>query len=224
MAEILVGALWSSFDTGQRPQSDIISHELGSRLDNISMSTSHLSANHLDSLKEQLRVLKQAPPPHPWHQVTTVAVSGLRSVGFDLDSEYLLVVSSAGRGVIDCRTGQKVARDYEEDYKGEEFLEANGIGPLQGKKIRTSGLAGGGLPLGTSDGWHIELVTLEWPIKEVILVEPFSSLYGYRYGKPAIFYKICADYELRALGFSYTGKTLVIATPSDIVIFSREKS
>ncbi|UYK88942.1 hypothetical protein [Xanthomonas sacchari] len=185
------------------------------------MSTSHLSTRHLDALKEQLRELKEAQPPHPWREVATIAVAGLHSIGFDMESEYLLVVSSAGRGVIDCHAGQKVARDYEENYEGEEFLEANGIGPLQGKKIRTSGLPGGGLPLGTSDGWHIELVTLDWPIREIILVEPFSSLYGARYGKPAIFHKIYATYELRAIGFSYTGKTLVIATSSDIVIFSR---
>ncbi|WP_267104583.1 hypothetical protein [Xanthomonas sacchari] len=185
------------------------------------MSNSHLSTRHLDALKEQLRELKEAQPPHPWCEVATIAVAGLHSIGFDMESEYLLVVSSAGRGVIDCHAGQKVARDYEENYEGEEFLEANGIGPLQGKKIRTSGLPGGGLPLGTSDGWHIELVTLDWPIREIILVEPFSSLYGARYGKPAIFHKIYATYELRAIGFSYTGKTLVIATSSDIVIFSR---
>jgi hypothetical protein len=134
----------------------------------------------------------------------------------------LLIVSSAGRGVIDCRSGQKVARDDGEYYENEGFLEAAGIGPLQGQTVRISGLRGGGLPVSTSDGWSVSLVVLDWPINDILLLEPWSFLYGSLYGKPAIFHKIGSESELRACGFSYTGKSLVIATSSDVTVFSRD--
>lgn len=180
--------------------------------------------NHLDPLKKKLRALHQVAPPSPWRQVATIAVGGLRSVGFDRNSELLLVISSAGRGVIDCRTGTKVARDYNEYYEHEQFLEAEGIGPLQGQTVRISGLLGGGLPVSTLDGWSVELVSLDWPVTDILLVEPSSFLYGSLYGKPAIFHKIGAESELCACGFSYIGNSLVVASPSDVAIFSRDCS
>lgn len=181
-----------------------------------------MQTSHLDPLKEQLRALQTVAPPSPWRRVAIVAVGGLRSIGFDRGSELLLVVSSAGRGVIDCRSGEKVARDYDDFYEDEQFLEADGIGPLQGQTVRVSGLFGGGLPISTQDGWSVELVTLDWPVKDILLLEPFSFLYGSLYGKPTAFHKIGAESELRACGFSYTGNTLVIATSSDVAVFSRD--
>jgi hypothetical protein len=181
-----------------------------------------MQTNHLDPLKKQLRALQQVAPPSPWHRVATISVGGLRSVGFGRNSELLLVISSAGRGVIDCGTGEKVARDDDEYYENEQFLEAEGIGPLQGQAIRISGLFGGGLPTPTSDGWSVELVSLDWPVKDILLLEPHSFLYGSLYGKPAIFHKIGAESELRACGFSYSGSSLVVATSSDIAIFYRD--
>jgi hypothetical protein len=181
-----------------------------------------MQTNHLDPLKNQLRALQQVAPPSPWRRIAIIAVGGLRSVGFDRNSELLLVISSAGRGVIDCRTGEKVARDDDEYYENEQFLEAEGIGPLQGQTVRISGLLGGGLPISTPDAWSVELVSLDWPVKDILLLEPFSFLYGSLYGKPAIFYKIGAESELRACGFSYTGNSLVIATSSDVAVFSRD--
>ncbi|PPU64682.1 hypothetical protein [Xanthomonas pisi] len=181
-----------------------------------------MQTNHLDPLKKQLRALQMVEPPSPWRRVATIAVGGLRTIGFDRSSELLLVVSSAGRGVIDCRSGEKVARDYDEYYGNEQFLEADGIGPLQGKTVRISGLFGGGLPISTQDGWSMELVTLDWPVEDILLVEPFSFLYGSLYGKPTAFHKIGAESELRACGFSYTGNSLVVATSSDVAVFSRD--
>ena len=150
-----------------------------------------------------------------------IAVGGLRTIGFDRNSELLLVVSSAGRGVIDCSNGTKIARDDAEYYDGEEFLEAEGIGPLEGKAIRVAGIIGGGLPTNTQDGWSLEVVTLDWPEHEVLLVEPFSSIYDSLYGKQAKFRKIARESELRAFGFSYSGKSLVIASSSDITVYGR---
>ena len=151
-----------------------------------------------------------------------IAVGGLRAVGFDRDSELLLVVSSAGRGVIDCQTGMKVARDTNEYYEDGQKLEAEGVGPLDGKTIRVSGLCGGGLSTCTSDGWSVEVVTLDWPVHYLLLLEPYSTLYDSLRGQPKRFHKISSESEVRAFGFSSTGKSLVVATSSEAVVFARD--
>ena len=150
------------------------------------------------------------------------AVGGLRAVGFDRVTELLLVISSSGRGVIDCRTGSKVARDSEEYTKDEQYLEAEGIGPLAGRMLTMAGLLGGGLPKSTSDGWSVEVVALAWPMGDILLLEPFSTLYECLRGKPSRFHKIGSESELRAVGFSYSGLSFIVATSSDIAVFSRD--
>lgn len=180
-----------------------------------------MNTNHLASIKTKIQSSPLSQPPTPWRKIGALAVGGLRSVGFDADSELLLVVSNSGRGVVNCESMEKVSRDYEEHYSGERLLEANGVGPLLGKSIRISGIFGGGLPNSTHDGWSIESAFLDWPIQEVLLLEPYHTIYGDRYGKPAIFHKIFRDFEVYAAGFSYTGRTLIVATSSDITVWGR---
>lgn len=179
---------------------------------------------HLKPLQEKLLSLNIGEVPDPWKLVATFAVGGLRSVGFDRESENLLVVSSQGRGVIDCLTGEKVARDYEEFHENETKLEAQGIGILSDRTIRMSGLFGGGLPSITEDGWQLECVTLKWPEQMLILLPPSSHLYGSVTGHPDTMTKIFEDSCIRAYGFSYSGKSLIIATTSDVTVFGRELS
>ncbi len=181
-----------------------------------------MDTKHLDPLRKELRLLQKAAPPKPWRCAGAIAVGGLRAVGFDRMSELLLVVSSAGRGVIDCQTGAKVARDDGEYYENEQYLEAEGIGPLENRTLTMAGLFGGGLPRSTSDGWSIEVVTLDWPVGEVLLLEPFSSLYDSLRAKPSRFHKVASDSELRAVGFSYTGLSLIVATSSEVGVFCRD--
>jgi hypothetical protein len=176
---------------------------------------------HLNPLRKKLLSLNIGEAPSPWKLAATVAVGGLRSLGFDQESENLLIVSSQGRGVIDCLTGEKIARDDEEFYEGETKLEAQGIGILRDRTIRMSGLFGGGLPIITEDGWQLESVTLKWPEQMLILLPPGSHLYGLVTGHPDSMTKIFEDSCIRAYGFSYTGRSFVIATTSDVTIFVR---
>lgn len=183
------------------------------------MST--LNTSRLETLREHIRSLQTTPPPAPWKAIANIAVGGLTCVGFDRDSELLLVVSSRGRGVFDCLDGQRVARDrgdYEEDYA---HLEAQGIGPLQGRAVRVAGIAGGGLPTSTADGWALHRLELDWPAQELVLTEPGSHLFGELYDRPASLHKIHSDSTVRACGFSATGRSLVIATSSELLIFAR---
>ena len=85
-----------------------------------------------------------------------------------------------------------------------------------------AGLFGGGLPTSTIDGWQLKSVTLNFPEKMILLVEPGSDLYGSVYKRADNFIKVEHDAEIRAYGFSYTGKSFIIATTSDVTIYARE--
>ena len=177
---------------------------------------------HLNSLIGKISTLDVTEPPKAWRLLTVISVGGLRSIGFSKKSENLLIVSSQGRGVIDCKTGNKVSRDYEDYYENDCQLEAEGIGPIENETINLAGLFGGGLPTTTEDGWSIENVSLSWPEESILLVEPGSDLYGSTHNYPDHFTKIYEDACIRAYGFSYTGNNIVIATTSDVTIYKRE--
>ena len=162
-------------------------------------------------------------PPNPWQKIACDAVGGLLTLGFGENSDLLLVISSSGRGVFDCNLGSRMARDHKDDSYDPIKLEAIGIGPLSDKFIRMSGLGGGGLPTNTNDGWGANRFTLEWPLESLILTPPGSWVYGILYDKPYEFTKVYEDSEVRSWGFSPTGKTLILATSSDLTIYGRER-
>ncbi|HEX5907007.1 MAG TPA: hypothetical protein VFY56_08310 [Propionibacteriaceae bacterium] len=82
------------------------------------------------------------------------------------------------------------------------------------------GSSGSGLHATTGDGWAIYVVAPEWP-KERILLSSDGDIYRGSVGADRwhIFH---SDYsELRAAGFSLSGRTLVVATSSDITLWHR---
>ncbi len=176
---------------------------------------------YLEPLRQKIRNAPIVEKISGWNLVTSIAVGGLRSVGFDRYADLLLVVSSQGRGVIDCLSGKKLSRDDEEYYEGEEHLEAEGIGILKGKIIQMSGLFGGGLPLMTEDFWSIEIICLNWPVQEILILPPDSNLYGSISNHPNHFEKVFSDSCIRAVGFSHSGRSFIIATTSDVTIYGR---
>ena len=153
--------------------------------------------------------------PPPWHPHPVYAVGGLFGVGYAAGSDLLLVLSSQGRGVFDCITGEKLARDYQEahDFFDQIRLTAAGFGPLAGESVRIAGLFGGGLPLTTLDGWFLEAQARAWPTHSVFLTAPGSR-------EPVCIGEDGAC-ELRACGFSETGRSFVIATSCDLAMFAR---
>jgi hypothetical protein len=177
---------------------------------------------HLDPLRQCILSLQTRLPPEPWRKAGIHGVGGLLSVGFAEHTDSLLVVSSQGRGVFDCHSGQRLARDHaapdpDSDWYDEIHLWAIGIGPLAGQKIRLAGLHGGGLPLYTSDWWSLTTIAPEWPDYRVILFPPFTDVYS----AVQAGVQVAAESELRACGFSDTGQSFIIATSSDIMIFTR---
>ncbi len=108
-----------------------------------------------------------------------------------------------------------MARDYDEahDFFEPIRLTAVGIGPLDGQAVKVAGLFGGGLPLTTRDGWLLEAQARAWPTHSVFLTAPGSR-------EPVCVGEdgVC---ELRACGFSETGRTFVIATSCELMMFAR---
>lgn len=175
--------------------------------------------DHLDPLRRRIRSAAVAAPTPSWTRLAAHAVGGLTEVGFAEDSDFLLVVSWQGRGVIDCRTGERVARDRAEPddswYDGRR-LRAQGIGPLANQTVRLAGLHGGGLLRCGLGGWSVESLALDWPDVCLLLVEPWRSIFDEKTG----FTKLAVEREVRAFGFSDTGASLVIATSSDVVVIT----
>ncbi|WP_137113809.1 MULTISPECIES: hypothetical protein [Mesorhizobium] len=178
---------------------------------------------HLKDRFVALDNIKYSEPPLPWKKIGILSVGGLTDVGFAHSSELLIIVSASGRGLLDCRKGTFIARDTDENF---EFdignLEVEGIGPLQGQKIRTNGLYGGGLSTSTSDGWRIERHPLSWPDEELFLSSQWQTMLWTKPGKKIEITKL-GDFitEVRAFGFSPNGMILIIATSSDIAIYGR---
>ncbi|MEM9696740.1 MAG: hypothetical protein AAGA56_29655 [Myxococcota bacterium] len=179
------------------------------------------------SLAERVRRASVQPAPPPWIRRCVRSVGGLTDVGFGRGSDMLLVVSSRGRGVIDCATGDLVTRDSsvptstEDDWQDTFELEAKGFGPLAGQVVRTAGLHGGALARGTRDGWSIECFTVDWPDSSILLTAPGAWIYETRAGHSSDFTKVACEAEVRAWGFSPTGLSLVLATSSEVTVFGR---
>lgn len=169
---------------------------------------------HLDPVRSKLRAAPTAPPPRPWRSLPTYFVGGLEFVGFDRVGRYLLIVSSSGRGLFDCSTGEKVARDSDclGTWLDDAHLECKGMGPIAEQTVKLAGIGGGGLRRSGSEGWSIETVTLSWPDALVVLLPMHRSLYE----GSAPFTVIACESELRAAGFGPSGRTLVVATSSEL--------
>ena len=177
---------------------------------------------HLIPVVKRIEALAVSAPPSPWRLTVQSGIGGLTDVGFGPDTDLLLVVSSQGRGLFDCTTGERVARDgdVKSDFHDASRLLADGIGPLDGISVPTAGLNGGGVSRGTSDGWSVDDFTLDWPHHTLLLNGPFSWPYDIN----GQLWKIGAEPEVRAFGFSTTGLSLVIATSSDVTAWSRPSS
>lgn len=162
--------------------------------------------------------------PSGWRK-QTFAVGGLYEVGFSKKHpELLLVISSQGRGVIDCSKLELVDRDHNTDFDWMNSYElwSMGIGKLSDEKILIGGLHGGGLPHSNRFGDSIQYMATEWPIIDLIFEPHHKNIY--KEGEEKDCFRIFHDYEVRAYGFSYDGAYFVTATSSDVNVYQKEKA
>lgn len=179
---------------------------------------------HQENLRQRFLAAPVVPAPEPWRRVAVIAVGGLLGAGFAADPatgrDLLLVGSHSGLGLFDTVTGERLARDDEDDFVGwpdGEDLSCPGIGPLAGTRVRMAGLLGGGLHRGAHDGWAVHVVSPGWPDDRVLLSADGNPYTGDRW-----WHVFHADVtELRAAGFSPSGATLIAATSSDVTVWSR---
>jgi hypothetical protein len=178
--------------------------------------------DHLEPFRQRVRKAKKVPPPPPWRLVAVHAIGGLTEAGFADDKELVLVLSWQGRGIFDASTGQRVARDREDDrsgWYGHDNLIGLGFGPLEGQTVRLAGLWGGGLSIQTSDFWRVERLASNWPEEHLLMFEPTTK---HKYSEASRFCKLSDPItEVRGFGFSYSGKSLLIATASNLTLYAR---
>lgn len=151
-----------------------------------------------------------------WPARHIVMAGGLFGVGFAADSDLLLVATHSGRGVIDCVSGELVARDRDPSFPFDEHSRrAEGIGPIAGQEILIAGeIFGGALSQVTDDGWRLvgqlsnnsdDVIQLIAPIETSSEVGTFTGFVP----------------EVRVFGFSPTGRSFVIATGAEVFTFAR---
>ena len=99
----------------------------------------------------------------------------------------------------------------EKYHKKEKELLVEGIGLLAGSWLPVVGLWGGILPVRNKDGWSL-LCSGDIGQQEVFLKNE-SSKQKWLIDKPIT--------EVRALGFSTSGKLFVLATSSEVTIYSK---
>jgi hypothetical protein len=189
---------------------------------------SFFKKNQEDENKKRLQNLVtqtiNVEEPQGWRK-TVFAIGGLSEIGFSKQHpNLLLVISSQGRGIIDCQRSELIERDYDinEDWIDSYELTAQGLGILSNEKILVSGLHGGGLPLMNKSGDSLLFMATEWPIIDIIFEPNSKSIYKENQAKEC--FRVFHDYELRTYGFSYNGETFVIATSSEINIYRKQKN
>ncbi|GAA2092966.1 hypothetical protein GCM10009759_19060 [Kitasatospora saccharophila] len=189
-------------------------------------------SDHQQRLRERFRSVPVLAPPAPWQPVVDrrTPIGGLLGIGFasapDDGRDLVMVVSAGGHGLFDAATGEKIARDRDPDPDGstpdaEPDLSCPGLGPLAGTRVRIAGLFGGGLHTSTRDGWTLEVVSPEWPNHRVLLSVDGGLPHDGPHGEQWWHVFHSEHSELRAAGFSPSGRTLAVATSSDLTLWTR---
>jgi hypothetical protein len=188
-------------------------------------------SNYQRGLRARFLQAPVAPPPSPWRPAERhcTPVGALQGVGFAVDPasgrDLLLVTSVDGHGLLDTVTGEKLARDrdpYPDLPCPDADLSCPGLGPIAGVPVRIAGLNGGGLHTGAHGGWAVDIVSPDWPNARVLLSidgNPYTGIQGVTWWH--VFHSTYS--ELRAAGFSPSGNTLVVATSSDVALWTREQ-
>jgi hypothetical protein len=183
--------------------------------------------DHQRALRAKFLAAPTVPAPPPWRPADcpVVAVGGLLGVGFAADPgsgrDLVLVASTRGLGLFDTVTGERLARDREPDsgWPDDNDLTCQGIGPIAHRRVPIAGLSGGGLHTGAA-GWSVDVASPDWP-NERVLLSTGSPYSGGAHGETWWHIFHSTHSELRAAGFSPSGATLVVATSSDITLWTR---
>ena len=155
----------------------------------------------------------------PYRRIARHGVGGLRAVGFARGTEYLLVLSSRGRGVFDCASGERVGRDERSVSCSSHGASVPGIPPIPGVEVEMMGIDGGRpLPRRNRAGWQLGVLNPDWRAM-VWLCPPGMPIEEPSDGASVL---TCGFEELRAAGFSDSGSSLVFAEQHSLHIFREQ--
>ncbi|KUM77639.1 hypothetical protein [Streptomyces griseorubiginosus] len=183
------------------------------------------------ALRQRLLAAPVIAAPEPWRRIACTPVGGLLGIGFashpGTGHDLVMVVSHDGHGLFDTVTGERIARDRdpddEDDPRGADpALWCSGLGPLAGSRVRIAGLFGGELHSSSGDGWTLEVVAPAWPNERVLLSRDGGLPHSGPHGEHWWHIFDSRSSELRAAGFSPSGKTLAVATSSDLSLWTRD--
>ncbi|MGA5442982.1 hypothetical protein ACPCKW_26195 [Streptomyces griseoincarnatus] len=186
--------------------------------------------DHRRTIRERYLSAPVMAAPEPWRKLLDRPVGGLLGIGFavhpDTGQDLVMTVSTAGHGLFDAATGEIVARDRDPDPDtstpdAEPDLACPGLGPVEGVPVRIAGLFGGGPHRTTADGWTLDVVAPDWPDHRVILSADGGGHRGEPGGSWWHIHHVSWS-EFRTAGFSPSGRTLAVATSSDLTLWTRE--
>lgn len=188
-------------------------------------------SDYQQQLRDRFLAAPVLPAPPLWQQVldNRTPIGGLLGIGFAVHPgnghDLVMVVSLDGHGLFDAVTGEKIARDREPDPdtsrpEDSPDLTCPGLGPIISTRVHIAGPYGGGLHRYTPDGWGLHVLAPEWPNHRVLLSR-HCNIYSDPPGQ-GWWHIFHADYsEFRAAGFSPSGRTLAVATSSDLTLWNR---
>ncbi|PSK92698.1 hypothetical protein [Taibaiella chishuiensis] len=155
-----------------------------------------------------------------WQRKEEHAVGGLLELGFQPGTDMLMVLSAQGRGIFDCISGQRVARDRNTDYPGADTNGAvPGFGPLAGERVTCGGFEyPNPLKQATADGWEVRIFSLPEAKNDKAARLCIYNIHTKVQHKIASF-----PYGIdRAYGFSDTGRSFIAGSSPDLLIWSRD--
>lgn len=151
--------------------------------------------------------------PFGWEK-TVFAVGGLMYLGFsNRCSEKLIVISSQGQRVIDCKTNEKTYCD--ENYDEKDLVAFADL--LGDETVLIAGDGGGGLLRYSSEGNALALEAPFWPQEQILFMPNYVSWHS----QPEKCTVIFEDYEIKAFGFSPCGHYIAVGTSSSLIIFKK---
>lgn len=182
------------------------------------------------ALRDRMLDTPVLPAPPPWRRVVDAPVGGLLGIGFathpDTGHDLVMAVSTGGHGLFDAVTGDRLARERDpepEDSTPDESpdLTCPGLGPVTATRVHIAGLYGGGLH-STAEGWYLQVVSPDWPHHRVVLAAAGGRPHKDPYGETWWHVLHARHSEFRAAGFSPSGRTLAVATSSDLTMWTRQ--
>lgn len=127
--------------------------------------------------------------------------------------------------MLEPRTVDRVGRDrnaLDDGWLVASEVRASGIGPIKDDRVSIAGIWGSGLPRMTGDSRGVTVTAADWLAEQVVLEPPGRSILVERRSDGCVMLDRPTG-EVRAVGFTPSGQTLIEATSADIRMWTRTR-